>query len=1019
MSKHATILELEAGTHHRVFILAVSGLSHRYVSHTGVEAMAIPDVGSNYTDVEAIVHVGDESWETDPVGGIVTHRPIALKLASAGKNATAETDPLMTFGRVGSSASTWSAIVTESVDQSDTTIKINEDPSVLTFPALLHVGAETIKATAGAGNDPDPDAGNPYRLTVVRGVANTVPQRHTVETYNGVQTSEQPEVTAEVVAWRTRRAILYIAAGRADGSISEPVEYMRGVIDRTPEPGEDGLSCTVELVPYTGLLDVEVAALGTTTELVDTHHYFAAGRASTLSYEMRWGQGQLIQAQATALAAVNAVVIQVDDTAQHDALADNSLTDLHPRRGAMTSFNLPASQQNVLPTGYVGGYQVAALTTQVEVGTLNNQPAAETFEFHLAGRDRGDAALVEWPGILATERDGWTPGTVDGLDGSWVDVLISWETGNPHLEISPNWRDEDVIPRGSGYIEFRYGAPLERGEDGRALQTVGQVWSSGAAAQPTSGLYLAWYPVDMSAPDDPTYQDTSIQAGEGSVPAKPNRRITRQRGKFTEDFDIRGVCTGGWYQTGELYMLITDELPVPTSGLGVVLLTYVDALGNENLALARYSACTAQATGYTLTLGNPGHVPSVGNWPGRTRTRIEPAIYLDGTPGEVLLMLLTSSGGQGVNGTYDRLVGGAALIADEDIDTESFERMRFPSTLPRWEQLMRDGDKLGDIITAILQLTGSTLGMARTDDGRCVLRVMRTGPAMELESRGRIDEGDWAGAPRWTTDDEIINRVAFTFDQGEDGKSTREIQFNSGKSQKAHGEVKAIEIDLPGIKPAASAANTAIAMLRQPAQAIFRSMSEPRYTWQGMIHTGAALFAQPGAVYTISSPDLRDSDGWGITSKLGRITQASIKLWEEGASVTVTRFGGNIAGWNASGLIASTPTADTITLAANQYSSTRHPYSGLEQQDIDGFAVGDVILYEPLANNDADTQHTITAVDRATNTLTFGAAHGMAVGGHIVPARYDAATAAHKALAYLSDTGGRLGAANALGYKLG
>ena len=366
MSKHPTIIELEAGCHHRVFILAVSGLSHRYISHSGVEALAIPGVGSNYTDVAAIVHVGDESWTTDPVGGIVEHSPISIKIASAGKHATDESDALMTFGRVGSDAASWSAIVTESVDQSDTTLKITEDPAVLSFPVLLHVGAETIKATAGAGNDPDPGAASPYRLTIVRGVANTVSQRHTVETYNGVQTSEQPEVTAEVVAWRTRRAILYIAAGRADGSISTPVEYMRGVIDRTPEPAEDGLSCTIDLVPYTGLLDVEVAALGQTTELVDTHHYFAAGRASTLSYEMSWDQGQLLRAEVTVAAIATDTTIAVDSTTPHDALTDITLTDLHPRRGSMTPFDRPADPEAGRPTGYVGGYDIAAgLATNV------------------------------------------------------------------------------------------------------------------------------------------------------------------------------------------------------------------------------------------------------------------------------------------------------------------------------------------------------------------------------------------------------------------------------------------------------------------------------------------------------------------------------------------------------------------------------------------------------------------------------------------------------------------------------
>lgn len=1014
MSKHATITELEAGSYRRVFILAVSGLGHRYVSHPGVATATIPGTSDTYTDVEAIVHVGTESWAIDPVGGITTHRPIAIKLASAGKNATAETDPLMTFGRVGSDAASWSTIVTESVTQAATTIKINSDPSVLTFPTYLHVGGETVEATAGAGSDADPDDADPYRLTVVRGIANTVPQRHTVETYQGVKTSEQPEVTAEIVAWRTRRAILYIAAGRADGSISEPVEYMRGVIDRTPEPAEDGLSCTIDLVPYTGLLDVEVPSLGQSTELVDTHHYFAAGRATTLSYEVAWDRGVLIKSEVTADAGSTDEVVEVLDTTPHEELADLTLDDAHPRRGALRPHK-GSDQPNVLPIGYTGGdYDVDALDGAVSIGPLYNQPTREGHEAQLAARD-WSGVLAEWPAALVSARGDFTPGTVDGLSGAWFDMGISWETGTPLLNVVPNW-SSSTFSIGRPRLRFRFGGALQfpDGEFGAPAEN----WSSGAPAALTTGGALAWYPVDMAAPDDPTFQDTSLQPPDGSVTNKAERVVHLEiaQGGQRQQVPIRGICTGGWYQTGERFMLVTDDLPVPASGMGTVLLTFVDPLGNEHVSMARYTSSTAKATGYALEMGNPYHVPSVGNWPGRQRTRIEPAIFLDGTPGDVLLMLLTSSGGQGINGTYDTLVGGAALTED-DLDIESFERLRFPSTVARWQQLVRDGDKLSSIITAILQLTGTILGMARTDDGRCVLRVMRTGASMDIESRGTITAGDWAGAPSWSTDDEIINRVAFTFDQGEDGKSQREIQFNSGKSQKAHGEVKAIEIDLPGVKAPSSQPNAAVAMLRGPAQSIFRIMKDPRYVWRGMIHTGAALFAQPGAVYTVSSPDLRDSDGWGITSKTARVSSAEIQLWSEGANVELTRYPGRVTGWNASGYVATTPTADSITIDANRYSGTRHPFSGASQKDIDGFAAGDVVLYEPAGNNDGETSHTIDSIDRATNTITFTAAHGMAVGGHIVPARYDSATAAHKAMAYLSDANGRLGAANDVGYR--
>ena len=139
----------------RVFALEVAGLQTRYLSSAFSTASSNLDAnlttGIAYTDVQGIVSVGAFSGSVDPSGGVANYGAVSITLVSDRLRGDLN-DPAVIFGRCGARASGVShAQITSDIAYGDDSGSFTVDTdltSVLTVPAVIHLGAETLRISA-------------------------------------------------------------------------------------------------------------------------------------------------------------------------------------------------------------------------------------------------------------------------------------------------------------------------------------------------------------------------------------------------------------------------------------------------------------------------------------------------------------------------------------------------------------------------------------------------------------------------------------------------------------------------------------------------------------------------------------------------------------------------------------------------------------------------------------------------------------------------------------------------------
>ena len=187
----------------RVFALEIGGLIYRYHSTTPPLSTSLDSTiasGINYIDRQGILNVGAFSASIDPSGGIGEYSPITITLAIDKRGDVG--DPGIIFGRCGARSATTKAQIIESVTRSgvsSASIRIDQDLTSLTYPRLMHISGETVRASSALTT----------RLIVSggRGAGNTPIQNHSI----GLEGSLVPEVTTEITTFRGRRAKLYLS----------------------------------------------------------------------------------------------------------------------------------------------------------------------------------------------------------------------------------------------------------------------------------------------------------------------------------------------------------------------------------------------------------------------------------------------------------------------------------------------------------------------------------------------------------------------------------------------------------------------------------------------------------------------------------------------------------------------------------------------------------------------------------------------------------------------------------------
>lgn len=677
----------------------------------------------------------------------------------------------------------------------------------------------------------------------------------------------------------------------------------------------------------------------------------------------------------------------------------------------------------------------------VEAGILvsmrNNSPVEPVQEVRLVQafirtEDDGEG-VVAWPSeAKATVNPAWAQTDPGDADDPPLILKISGEADAAIISVKQN---DAVAFRTSVFL---WSDPAAIPDFGDFLETFDDSERSGV-----DELCIGF---DFADPNSDSYPNRALTPILANVRDRFGRRAV-PGGEWIRGLDGPGVTwttaaertirlrdiPSAFYQRFEPKMLVTADPAIPTGGYASLAITFFDrALSDVETVVVRVTDSEAVdlpsgATGYAVTIHEDDRalLPDIANWTGYQPVSIEQTlVFRDVAPGRIVLELLESGTGEGVNGDYDVHPFGAGIPAAY-IDEDSFLSFVPPPGFEGWSPVLPRGEKLRKLVDSILQTLGAAISLVTSDDGVCRLTLVRIGPASADHARGTITASHFtANDPGETNrDTRVINRVEIRVPLVGGGEETLEFRNNAAIDRLAL-ETHTLKLDLRATTPVdAVSVGDLYSDLRPVAARIFFELSRSRAIWEGTVNAGALLFAQPAAVYLFTSPRLEHIDGTvGVVDAAARIISASLDLDAGTATFEASHHGARIAGWNASLRATGEVDGTTLEVETNYYSSPIAP-DGSAQVDLSGFAVGDVVRVGPLGDDDAAVQRTVVSIDIVSNPhqIELDGAHGLSAPhwGDIWPDAYDDASARHKQLAYLADSDGVLGTDNDPGVVIG
>lgn len=991
----------------RAFIVRFAGLGIEFWGGAGPKPglTQIPGApaGTYYTQVHAIAGddaVSPESAKYWPEGGIAEQGTIQVKLAGS-LGVASPYDPVVIFGRTGYRSAQNRAQLVTAIPQGSGggVLTVDRDCSGWSYPRLVHVDAESVWATAAT-------AVAPYTITYTsRGAAGTVPQPH------GARDTDVPDVTDEVVNWRTRRAQVLVANvyDVASGARSDYIDVIRGFIDVMPEIDTTNGQVTITIAPLSGLLNVTLPNPNPPSRLAEGYHLFVHPYAALLEHVQYFPKGGAFRSAVGAASAAGSKSFTASDT-QYNNCSDLTLTpNTHPRHLDIEVFNAGSDPMNV-NTAVAGVFTTdngpSVAVAQGDI--LTNAHAAEVHSTPTVDGPLGTETLAQWPQDVLTvindsaDADTWAPGVVTGASGAWADVRLQVAGDAADVVITSNCQDFPGPLKILLGVRTRPAIEALRDAGARVRFRVGSLVTLDLAGDP---LYAG---VDWRDPED-----MSGQSGFREID------VSRTEGK-----SVRASFVGfarGFYQAGEPYILAADDLTIPLGGTVPVRVDWTDHFTGEERTQTLYvQSSTAKLDGATtvgyaweLTEDSRLRAASFGAWRGEDLPVLTPVLsFREERPRVLLLQLLFSSGGNQINHPiWDVLPFGVGLTEDE-VDESSFLAIAEPPGASRWTQQIDEDTTASDIINDLLISIGYTIDVRRDAQGRARLTAIRVGLENEADKAGTITPSNIAikPAPAWGSDNEVTNLLKIECNY-RDGKPLVAVHYRDERSIRAHGEGNELALKLRGVTvPDPDVPGQAEAQFGALAARIFRMLADPRRTFQLRVSTGAAIRAELGMVYEITTPHLRgyDMSVVGVTSVLARVVAKRIHWWGEGADLTFLHYASNGAGWAWSGDVTAVG-VNTFTIAANAYTD-----DSSDVADIDGVRVGAVLRFVPEADQDNYVVlPAVTAVDTATRVITCPGHTVATTAGWLEPHTYDAVLDTFmQSFMYLADGGQQLGAAN-------
>lgn len=998
----------------RVFALEIGGLLYRYHSTKPPASTSLDSeiaTGIDYDDRQGILIVSSFNASLDPSGGIGQYSAVTVTLAIDKKGDLGE--PGTVFGRCGARSASTKAQLTSNLNRTGAVVFVDTNLTSLTYPRLMHIGGETVRASAALST----------RLIVSdRGVANTPVQNHSID----LEGSLVPEVTTEITTFRGRRAKLYGAHQYPNGSTSDYVEIINGIIEASPTI-EDGQTITLSLVPLTALIDTSLSDKVNQTRLLNGFHYFDGQFASAIEYatELNEDVAPRIYAFPKAGVTLTASTYQIELVDNSFLQTDSSLLDFdaslpkgnqadtyseaHPRYPRFqNSFDAIADKASYptsltdITTGSTLTYQVYADSSISDSLTASELPPTVIIPLprtELKAHSLGDGDLVEWPKVLNDVLTSDGPSSASGLSGA----VAKWrlDVGNERILASKTTSSRypcTVYLWSTQYAWRQYATRYARRP---------KYFDSTGDRIELDTLSRLSYPLDIGEGNDPYIEDFR----------EPDSHIVKsiriEPGTPATAFQLREMAKA-WYQLYESVILTEGSLGLPsTATAGVyywLTVRYFDRR-SETTRTQYFEATHATAAifnsgtiGYKIHLKsgqNLSRNTSFGDWPNRERALItRGGRFVGERVGVALLKLLESGGGGNINGDYDELSIGLNISSD-DIDEASFLRVGATSPFMLSDQYAGDGADIRSTFESILKLLGAALVMKRdSTSGRSKIALIPIGAERSKATALTVNEGDWLAepVPTWDIYEDIVTQIAFNYDYDPaEEKYRSEVLFNDQEAINRYGgERSKVTLDLPGVSSDqfGRGVGDAYDSFIPVASRIFNLLANPLRLWRGSISTGSSIYLDLGSYLDVTSSHLKGySDSYGVTNAIGMIRSINQNLLDEGTELELITTGLSPVAWNASATVATIPTSTSITINADDFS----------EADINFFSVGDVVDYMP--SGDQDNSITGLEIDSISgSTITFTAAHGISsAGGTIEPTTYANASSDHQNDGYLAN----------------
>ncbi len=969
-------------------------MTTRYYSHVppglGLHGGEIGTTGEVYAEVKSLTSVGPHSSSIDEVGGIAKHEPVRVTMIGreASDSDGLTVHPYLDLMRLNYRGSSRFAKLATSLPHgyfSGVDVEVDRDVSGWTVPGFIHIGQEAIYIT---GTDGDGSSGDPWRFTGCdRASAYTQTQAHPVNAAKG----EVEYVTQEPTEWQGRRARVYVAPMFPDGTVGTWVEYWRGFVDSLPTMAGDIIS--IDIAPMTIALtwQIGLGATATTTRTVPNWHYMTAGIGSKLRARLWWPQGTFFSGRVTA-ADVGAMTVDVFSGA--DALdgCDFTLTPSDPHRGILmlrepTTDTYPVV--SVTPgagTSATIEFASAAIPTAVSgINCILQSAAAEEFyEVSLLDEDDGDSALIRWPVALTDairRHDAWrvTRGGGAGIG------IAAWSQP-----------DED-----SGALRWAQLGLDRIGNDwfvtGRRLyDSPGDPWVAmmfGEWDTCAVGSLLTYDPGQLeqarAARHNLPHRDSGglrafdISAGPGDDPTR---------------HPVLGPPVW-YYQPRELYVgPFEDNIYTGSGGRQVLRISgWGGSVDIGVVGAVEVFDEDAVSVGWVYEVANPdAHslqcvIQMEGDAP-LTATLIAQA---EDVPIEkFILRLIMSGSGAGQNGVNDVMPLGLNY-PEVEVDQASFA-VDSAGVLARQTWECNPGKAVAEQIRPLLLAMGGQI--VQVYDGQnWVIRLVMLTPPMDTDSVATLTDADCTGrienAPAGRVIRSYLIRVNFP-QAGETGEPVEVPYVDTAARNAAGGNMgETLTVDLRGVRIEGGAGDR-VAQLLDVIASLRARIGFVRAQWRAKLTADVSSVLEVGVGDTVAltSAWAIDTDpSRTVSGRPCRVMGVKRDLLKGTLALELAPHHGKGAGYVPALRVATTPTADTVTVSATEFAG-----HGL-------FAVGDAVLCVPIGDWANKRFKVITGISGVTYTIV---GHGLVAGDTIRFANYSFAVAARDAVggyAFIAD----------------